>query len=96
MQIEAGALLAEVLIEIQERGTEQRLAIEHLAGQVRIQSETIEELQQSLQKKHNTVDQTSTGETFSMDMLRQIWLRAFIFTGVFWAFIWGALYYVFS
>lgn len=41
--IDALALLTEILAEIRGRGDEQRMAIEHLAGQIRILTEVVEE-----------------------------------------------------
>lgn len=41
--IDALTLLTEILAEIRGRGDEQRMAIEHLAGQIRILTEVIEE-----------------------------------------------------
>lgn len=70
-EIDALALLTEVLAEVRGRSEEQRSAIEQLAGRVAVQSSTIEELEKAVQK--------SQGRTGAIDprTLRKIWARAF-------------------
>ncbi len=70
-RLDAVALLTEVLVEVRGRSDEQRLAIEHLAGQVGIATRAIEELERK-------VAGSATGAGVpSTDLIRKIWLRAF-------------------
>ncbi len=74
-RLEAIALLTEVLVEVRGRSDEQRLAIEHLAGQVSIATRAIEELEK-------TVATTATiSDANSPALLRRIWFRAFAISG---------------
>lgn len=70
-QIDALALLTEVLAEMRGRSDEQRVAIEQLAGQIAVHSRTIEELEKAIQKPREGAAQISA------PVLRKIWLRAF-------------------
>lgn len=70
--IDAVAVLTEVLAEVRGRSDEQRVAIEHLAGQVAIQTKAIEELE-----KQVTTSAAGQGGVTGV-ALRRIWLRALI------------------
>jgi hypothetical protein len=69
-KLEAVALLNEVLVEVRGRSEEQRAVIEHLAGQVAVQTRAIEELEKAVAK----------GATAQLnvppEVLRRIWVRA--------------------
>lgn len=69
-RLEAIALLTEVLVEIRGRSDEQRVAIEHLAGQVGIATRSIEDLEKVVAGK-------PLGEPAATPaLIRQIWLRS--------------------
>lgn len=72
-RLEAIALLTEVLVEIRGRSDEQRLAIEHLAGQVGIHTRTIEDLEKAV-----TTANGVSGAGVDPQLLRGIWARAFL------------------
>lgn len=69
-RLEAIALLTEVLVEIRGRSDEQRLAIEHLAGQVGIATRSVEELERKV------ANPATGGAIPSPVLIRQIWIRA--------------------
>lgn len=71
--LDSVAVLTEVLVEIRGRGDEQRVVIEHLAGQLAIQTKAIEELEKQVAKSA-TDTQTSQPDAA---LVRQIWFRAF-------------------
>lgn len=72
-RLEAISLLTEVLVEIRGRSDEQRLAIEHLAGQVTINTRAVEELEKAALAKP-----AAAGGQVPAELIRQIWLRAFL------------------
>lgn len=74
-QIDVAALLTEVLTEIRGRSEEQRLAIEHLAGQLRINTGSIEELEKAITRQPSHADGANA---ISPAIIRQIWMRAFL------------------
>ncbi len=71
-RLEAIALLTEVLVEMRGRSDEQRVAIEHLAGQMAVNTRSIEELEKAIRQ------QDRAGEGASPIPLRKIWVRAFL------------------
>lgn len=71
-RLEAITLLTEVLVEIRGRSEEQRVAIEHLAGQMSVNTRSIEELEKVV-RQHDRV-----GEAAPPQLLRRIWVRAFL------------------
>jgi hypothetical protein len=74
--IDTVAVLTEVLAEFRGRSDEQRVAIEHLAGQVAIQTRAIEELESQVAK-------SATGASdISSAALRSIWWRALIISSL--------------
>jgi hypothetical protein len=74
--IDAIAVLTEVLSEVRGRSDEQRAAIEHLAGQVAIQTNAIEELERQ-------VAGSAAGQGgIDRATLRSIWLRAIVISMV--------------
>lgn len=74
--IDAVAVLTEVLTEVRGRSDEQRVVIEHLAGQVAIQTKAIEELERQVAK-------STTGQGgIDRSMLRSIWVRALLISMV--------------
>lgn len=72
--VEVIAVLTEVLAEVRGRSEEQRVAIEHLAGQVAVNTRVIEELEKQL-----SLSSISANDTISATVLRGIWMRALIF-----------------
>jgi hypothetical protein len=79
-RFEAVALLTEVLVELRARSEEERLAIEHLAGQVAVNTASLGELEQRITSAAPTAPQRqATGETLTADTLRRIWTRAALF-----------------
>jgi hypothetical protein len=76
-RFEAVALLTEVLVEVRARSEEERLAIEHLAGQVAVNTASLAELEQRITLQAAIQQQPKvTGEGLTADMLRRIWTRA--------------------
>lgn len=76
-RFEAVALLTEVLVELRARSEEERLAIEHLAGQVAVNTASLGELEQRIASAAPTAPQRqAAGETLTADTLRRIWTRA--------------------
>lgn len=76
-RFEAVALLTEVLVELRARSEEERLAIEHLAGQVAVNTASLGELEQRITSAAPTAPQRqAAGETLTADTLRRIWTRA--------------------
>ena len=74
--IDAVAVLTEVLTEVRGRSDEQRVVIEHLAGQVAIQTKAIEELERQVAK-------STTGQGgIDRSILRSIWVRALLISMV--------------
>jgi len=72
-RLEAISLLTEVLVEIRGRSDEQRAAIEQMAGQIAINTGTIEELERRLAQPRS-----GPVETDLRPVIRKIWLRAFL------------------
>jgi hypothetical protein len=69
--IDTAMLFAELLAEVRGRGEEQRRVLEQHAGEIRVLSETIAELQQALNRPAAPIQS---------DLIRRIWLRAFLFS----------------
>lgn len=67
--IDTATLFAELLAEIRGRGDEQRRVLEQHAGEIRVLSEMIAELQQQPNRPAPSVDP---------GLVRRIWLRAFL------------------
>jgi hypothetical protein len=67
--IDTAMLFAELLAEVRGRGEEQRRVLENQAGEIRVLSEAVAELQRALKPR---------GPAVSSDLIRYIWLRAFI------------------
>lgn len=88
-RLEAISLLTEVLVEIRGRSDEQRLAIEHLAGQVTINTRAVEELEKAALAK----SATGTGQV-PPALIRKIWLRAFVVSLLLAAIASGGLYWI--
>lgn len=87
--IDAVAVLTEVLTEVRGRSDEQRVVIEHLAGQVAIQTKAIEELEKQVAK-------SATGQGgIDPSTLRSIWIRAFFFSAALVGLIATALVFMF-
>lgn len=86
-RLEAIALLTEVLVEVRGRSDEQRLAIEHLAGQVGIATRAIEELEKTVAKPSSNAGEHSPA------LLRKIWFRAFAISGTLAAIIAASVIY---
>jgi hypothetical protein len=61
-------LFAELLAEVRGRGEEQRRVLEQHAGEIRVLSEAISDLQSTLDRPAPSV---------RPDLIRRIWLRAF-------------------
>lgn len=85
--IDAIAVLTEVLTEVRGRSDEQRVVIEHLAGQVAIQTKAIEELEKQVVKSAAGQGGVSTS------MLRGIWLRALLISCLVVGLVGAALAY---
>ncbi|MCC2099330.1 MAG: hypothetical protein KDJ29_20740 [Hyphomicrobiales bacterium] len=75
------AILTELMAEIRGRSDEQRVAIEHLAGQIAVQSRSIEELESKITQN------PASAAPINPALLRRIWLRAFIISFVIAALI---------
>lgn len=86
--IELIALITELLAEVRGRSDEQRLAIEHLAGQVRVNTATLEEFERAL---HAGSSASANSRPVPPQLLRRIWSRALLFCGVLTAAIGGAI-----
>jgi len=72
-RLEAISLLTEVLVEIRGRSDEQRAAIERLAGQIAINTGSIEEMEKTV------AGLTRAGsEPDLRPLVRRIWLRALL------------------
>jgi hypothetical protein len=76
-RFEAVALLTEVLVEVRARSEEERLAIEHLAGQVAVNTASLAELEQRIASQ-SPIPRTpkAATEALAADTLRRIWTRA--------------------
>jgi hypothetical protein len=76
-RFEAVALLTEVLVEVRARSEEERLAIEHLAGQVAVNTASLAGLEQRLAVATAIPAQPKTAnEALTAETLRRIWTRA--------------------
>jgi hypothetical protein len=64
------ALFAELLAETRGRGDEQRRVLEQQAGEIRVLSELVAELQRA----------TGASAPIPPALIRRIWLRAFLFS----------------
>lgn len=83
------AILTELMAEIRGRSDEQRVAIEHLAGQVAVHTKSVEDLEKKL------VAQTATSPTdVPPGLVRQIWMRALLVTMTLVGLIATGAYYV--
>ncbi len=69
--IDTAMLFAELLAEVRGRGEEQRRVLEQHAGEIRVLSETIAELQQALSRPAAPIQS---------ELIRRIWRRAFLFS----------------
>jgi hypothetical protein len=87
-QVETAILQIELLAEMRGRLEEQKAAIEYLGGQLRVLTETIENTQTSVRQATGPVAPSPA-------TIRQIWLRAFLFSllfvGVLAAGVWGVI-----
>ncbi len=72
-QVETAILQIELLAELRGRLEEQRAAIEYLGGQIRILTESIEDIQ-------NTPVKAALPAAPAPAIIRQIWIRAFLFS----------------
>lgn len=87
-RLEMIGLVTEVLAEVRGRSEEQRLAIEHLAGQVRINTAALEELEREVNAALNLADD---GQAVPPHLLRRIWARALLICGLLCAAIAGGV-----
>jgi hypothetical protein len=87
-RLELIALITEVLAEVRGRSEEQRLAIEHLAGQVRVNTAALEEFERSLTTSEVA---TGAGQPVAPQLLRRIWARALLICGLLSAGIAGGI-----
>jgi uncharacterized coiled-coil protein SlyX len=75
-QVETAILQIELLAELRGRLEEQRAAIEYLGGQLRVLTESLEDIAQKPMKPVEV-------STPSPEIIRQIWLRAFVISLLF-------------
>ena len=87
-RLEMIGLITEVLAEVRGRSEEQRLAIEHLAGQVRVNTAALEELEREVNAAPNVADDS---QAVPPHLLRRIWARALLICGLLSAAIAGGI-----
>jgi len=88
-RLELISLITEVLAEVRGRSEEQRLAIEHLAGQVRVNTAALEELERAVNSAPKV--EAIEGQAVPPHLLRRIWARALLICGLLSAAIAGGI-----
>jgi len=88
-RLELISLITEVLAEVRGRSEEQRLAIEHLAGQVRVNTAAFEELERAVNSAPKM--EAIEGHAIPPHLLRRIWARALLICGLLSAAIAGGV-----